>query len=238
MKQSLDLAEKQARMLDSARRHKDGSLRGAIKRALKRRAEEENWNKGLNPGHPEYVVESMKPGVTKREAAKRAGLASVPNGKAVNRFRRALVQKQITAAEITAERIAIELARVAFSDPGRMFDGNGNMIPLDQMDEDTRRAISGFDVERRSELVYSESGGKDGKGGLERQDYLCLKPRMWNKNQALDTLARMHYDLDGRLKMPTDGGALTEMPLEGVDAALSRLVDGIAARRLKPGATT
>jgi phage terminase small subunit len=115
----------------------------------------------------------------------------------VNRYRQEVLQQQMSIADVTVGRIVVELARVAFSDPGKMFDDYGHMLPISEMDEDTRRAISGFDVEKRTE-----------RHGDDTETYYVLKPRLWNKNAALDTLAKLHYTEAGELRMPTNGGTL------------------------------
>jgi phage terminase small subunit len=48
--------------------------------------------------------------------------------------------------EITADRVLKELARIAFFDIGKAFTPDGALKPLDEMDEDTRRALAGLEV--------------------------------------------------------------------------------------------
>ncbi len=49
-------------------------------------------------------------------------------------------------AEVTAERIIRERARLAFFDPRKLLDADGNPIPLQELDEDMAAAIAGLDV--------------------------------------------------------------------------------------------
>jgi len=49
--------------------------------------------------------------------------------------------------EASIERIALELSRIAFFDLGRLQDDDGNPVPLHELDEDTRRALNGLDIE-------------------------------------------------------------------------------------------
>lgn len=166
---------------------------------MKKRTKKRRKPRQLKPGEAEYAGYSILPGVSKVEAARRAKLDYVPSGAHVERFRQEVVQRGMAVADLTAERVILELMRVGLSDAGRMFDAQGNMIPIDQMDEDTRRAIAGFDVEKRTE-----------RHGDSVETYYVMKPRLWNKNQALETLAKFHYDLKGKLLPPTgNGGALT-----------------------------
>lgn len=48
---------------------------------------------------------------------------------------------------LTVARLEEELARVAFFDPGKLFKSDGAPLAIHEIDEDTRRAIAGFDVE-------------------------------------------------------------------------------------------
>lgn len=43
---------------------------------------------------------------------------------------------------IPVERLILELERVSVFDPAKAFDENGNLIPIHQMDEETRAAIN------------------------------------------------------------------------------------------------
>lgn len=45
------------------------------------------------------------------------------------------------ANKITAERVLNEIARAAFFDPRKLFDDNGELRPLSQMDDDTAAVI-------------------------------------------------------------------------------------------------
>ena len=63
-------------------------------------------------------------------------------------MRRQDVSKQLdNAYEITKDRILREIAAAALFDPGKMYNSDGEMLPLQQMDEITRRAIAAFDVQ-------------------------------------------------------------------------------------------
>lgn len=48
---------------------------------------------------------------------------------------------------ITKERVLEEIARNAFLDPRRLYDNNGNIRPITDLDEDVARAISGVEVQ-------------------------------------------------------------------------------------------
>lgn len=59
-----------------------------------------------------------------------------------------LTEKKFTKLDISAERILSELARLAFLDPRKLFDPEGALIPICELDEDTARAIAGLDHEK------------------------------------------------------------------------------------------
>ena len=59
---------------------------------------------------------------------------------------------------VSIERIALEAARIAFFDMGELVDDDGNAVPLQDLPDDTRRALNGMDIEE----LY-EGKGKDRK---------------------------------------------------------------------------
>lgn len=58
----------------------------------------------------------------------------------------AALTKQADTLKITAERILRERARLAFLDPGKLFDAEGQPIPIQNLDADTRACIVGIEV--------------------------------------------------------------------------------------------
>jgi phage terminase small subunit len=50
------------------------------------------------------------------------------------------------ATGLEQERILQELWRMGCVDPARFFDENGRLLPITALDEDTRRALAGFEV--------------------------------------------------------------------------------------------
>lgn len=47
---------------------------------------------------------------------------------------------------ITAERVLLELSRIAFFDPRKLLDDAGHPKPLDELDDDTAAAVAGLDL--------------------------------------------------------------------------------------------
>lgn len=62
--------------------------------------------------------------------------------------------KLVDDYDLTKERVLRELAALALFDPAKMYDTNGDLLPVNKMDEMTRRAIAGVDVK---EIVDNES---------------------------------------------------------------------------------
>lgn len=56
--------------------------------------------------------------------------------------------KVLNKLEITAERVLLERARLAFFDPRKLFDAKGKPLAIHQLDEDTAAIVAGFDLER------------------------------------------------------------------------------------------
>ena len=54
--------------------------------------------------------------------------------------------------QINADRVLIELARIAFADVGDVLNPDGSPKPLDQIDESARRAIADVDPSKRVKL--------------------------------------------------------------------------------------
>lgn len=97
---------------------------------------------------------------------------------------RAEIEKRLRAQSIrtgiNADRILQELYRVATCDVGQAFDERGNLLPLREIPEDVRRAISGIETD---ELW-------DGAGKDRRQVGVTRKVRFWSKVEALRDLGR------------------------------------------------
>lgn len=91
--------------------------------------------------------------------------------------------------EITAENVLREMSRLAFYDPADLYDTAGNLIPVKDLPEDTRRAIKGWDVDVE-EVEYL---GRDGEV-TRRARTSSVKPRMADKRPVLRDLGQ-HLEL-------------------------------------------
>lgn len=88
--------------------------------------------------------------------------------------------KRATKLELTAERVLLEATRLAFADPAQAFTPEGALLPLPEIPEELRRAVSGLDVEALFE----------GRGESREQVGTLRKIRFWSKPDALELLAK------------------------------------------------
>jgi phage terminase small subunit len=105
---------------------------------------------------------------------------------------------------VTIDRVVAEYVKLAFLDIRKVFDEDGNLKPIHEMDDDTAAAISGLEVEK----VISKIVGED----LQSHTH---KIKLSDKKGALDSLAKY-------LGMFNDGVTLnvSTQPLPAQDKAL------------------
>ncbi len=115
---------------------------------------------------------------------------------------------------ITAERTMLEIARCAFSDIGDCFDEAGNLLPIDAMPADVRKAVAS--VKTLKTNVVSGDGAQE----------TTREIRMWDKVNSLRTLAQ-HF---GLISDKTEVNVTVE--LQAVSAALNRIKERNRAKAL------
>ena len=145
------------------------------------------------------------PGASYAAARTNAGrLLTLP---AVAREVRAGRAAQRRRTRVTADRVVRELAAVAFSDIGDLFDHTGRPVPIHCLDPMTRRAIAAVSI-----------GRVDGPAGVVSERF---RVRFWDKLRALELLAK-YVGLD-RLPPPLTAvlDALPEHVRVQVAAALA-----------------
>jgi phage terminase small subunit len=90
------------------------------------------------------------------KAAIAAGYSVKTAGAAASRLLKNVKVKEMMAApiakaaaetEVTVARLVKELSRIAFLDIRKLFDSNGHLLPLDQLDDDTAAALAGVDID-------------------------------------------------------------------------------------------
>ncbi len=129
----------------------------------------------LNPRQAIFYGEYIKDGNGTRAAI----AAGFPEGSAHVAAARLLKHPKVSAAieawksrqqerlEITAERVLVELAKLALFDPGNLYDRDGNQLPVAKLDDVTRAAIAAVEDEtvdagekttRRQKVKFADKG--------------------------------------------------------------------------------
>jgi phage terminase small subunit len=114
-------------------------------------------------------------------------LANRPQVKArLDELKSKTIAKVHAKMEVTAERILLERARLAFFDIRKMIGPNGNLLKLHELDDDTAAAIAGMDVETVGDLIVG------------------CKYKLADKNASLTALERtlgVYKDNEGKSAM-------------------------------------
>jgi phage terminase small subunit len=95
-----------------------------------------------------------------------------------------LRQQQLANMGISGDRVLKELARLAFVDPRKMYDEDGCLKPMHEMDDDTAAAISAVDTKE----IFEKEGRETKYVGDQK------KVRLNDKTKALELIAR-HLNL-------------------------------------------
>lgn len=93
----------------------------------------------------------------------------------------ARMKVRLDAMELTEERVAREIARLAFFDPRKMFGADGRPLNITELDDDTAACIAGLEV-----LEQYEGVGED-----RELVGLVKKYKVTDKNAALDKAAKI-----------------------------------------------
>ena len=91
------------------------------------------------------------------------------------------MQKREARTEITQDRVLQEYAKLAFLDPRRFYDADGNLIDIPNLPADVAAAISGMDI-------AVEKAGSDESGNPVFAQVRKIK--LADKKGALDSVAR------------------------------------------------
>ena len=96
---------------------------------------------------------------------------------------RELLADQMDELQVDAVAVKRQLARIAFADPRGLFDDEGNLIPVHELDDDTAATIAGIEVEVKA--------GRDGAPATR-----VVKIKRHNSLDALTFLGK-HFKLIG-----------------------------------------
>jgi phage terminase small subunit len=95
-----------------------------------------------------------------------------------------LVDRQIKRLDISADRVLVEMSRIAFSDVRKVVGENGYISDPAEWDDDMACAVAGLETEK----LY------EGKGKDRTFIGYTQKIKLWDKNTALTNLAK-HFKL-------------------------------------------
>lgn len=114
-------------------------------------------------------------------------------------------EKRAKRTEINQDRVLQELAKIGFSDLRNIVTSDGQLVSVQEWDDETAGAVASVEIVQRLSGEYD-----DGKPVMEN----VHKIRTWDKVAALDKLARHlgMYEADNRSKVevvPFDGFSIT-----------------------------
>lgn len=129
----------------------------------------------------EYIIDynATRAAVAAGYAAETAGIYanSLLKRPAVENAIQEKLKQLEKAAEITREKVLVEFAKLAFVDPQKFYDENGNLKSIPELDKDTAAALTGFDVS----TTYING---------EEQISVLKKIKFADKKASLDSLAK------------------------------------------------
>ena len=120
------------------------------------------------PMRDRFVVEYLKDFNATR-AAIRAGYSPKTAASQGQRLLRSVVvikaigedhTKLLKQTEASTERVLKELAAIAFPDPGQFFDEHGNLLPMDAVPAEARRALRSLKVQELFDPATGEQIGR------------------------------------------------------------------------------
>lgn len=111
-------------------------------------------------------------------------------------------KKAMEVADLTQERVLLEIMRVGLSDPRNLFRDDGSLKNPEEWDDDTAAAIASIEVTEEFE----------GKGEDRTQIGFTKKVRSWDKGKHLEMLAKYYKLLTEKIDL---GGTIkTELPID------------------------
>lgn len=109
-----------------------------------------------------------------------------------------LEKEQVQRVKVEADRLLLELLRIATSDVGEMYDREGKLLPLHEMPEGARRAIGGVETEEK--VVGDGEDGEDLATAVR-----VKKVKLIDKVRALELLGKHKGLWGGGLLEGLDG---------------------------------
>ncbi len=104
-----------------------------------------------------------------------------------------LKRERAARTEVSADRVLLELARIAYFDARTLFSPDGSVRPPSEWDDAAAATVAGVDVEHV----------EVGRGRNRRRVWRITKHRRFDKNKALELLCRHLGMLRDRLSVET-----------------------------------
>ena len=148
----------------------------------------------------EYLVD-----LNGTQAARRAGYKKKTAGSQANRllknqhidaYIKAALEKRTNKLELTAERVLLELARIAFFDPRRLFNEDGTPKQIQDLDDDCAAAVAGIEVTEEIDRSTKVLTGR------------TKKYRVADKNAAMTNALRHLGLLHDKLDLTSKGKSI------------------------------
>lgn len=104
--------------------------------------------------------------------------------------------------QVTADQVLRELARIAFSDPRRLYDATGKLKSITELDDDAASALAGVEHE---DLWTKQGDVRVVSGTLS-------KVKRWDKVRALELLGKHLAMFVDRSELSAPGGKPLQPP--------------------------
>ena len=178
----------------------------------------------LTPKQKLFVEAYLTNGGNGRQAALSAGYsAKTARQQASENLSKPDIQAAIQAAMaprverfgLTLDRLEEELACIAFFDPRRAYDKDGQLLPVPAMPEEVARALSGFEVLDEFDLV--DDAENPAKKKLRTRIGTTTKVRWASKTQAIELGMRRRGGLIDRHEVA--GAVSVAITINGIKRA-------------------
>lgn len=166
--------------------------------------------KDLSPKEQLFIREFLSSGNATKSAIAAgyaAGSASVTGSKLLRKAKVSaelanLREKLLSKLELSAERVLQGLGELAFFDPRKMFNQDGSMKRITELDDATVHALSGMDVEK----LFKHFG----KGQAEEVGTIT-KVRLADRGLNLERLGRHFKLFTDKLEVTDAAGILARL---------------------------
>lgn len=124
------------------------------------------------------------------------------------------VKKRSARTEITQDRVLLEIARLAFNDPRKVFDKNNALLPIHEWPDDVAAAISSIKV-----LEYKVDGEVVGE---------TKEVKFWDKGKQLELAGKHLRMLTEKIEHTGKNGG----PIQTSDITKDQLLSELEKRGL------